>query len=266
MYLYIDFLYSDVLQDCYRPQVEASIERYKRIDAEERKSSSFSGFSSIWFSGFGPPNYTGFNAQYLDLVLKGVDDPVFGRRLLFNQIKVLVDGNEVGYSNKSSFCGESLGSFINGSSLSANVPFYVIGDFAMHWTGAHSQLLDNVTSLICYDTDVILNLPVQQQPNKKELCLFISNTYNTLPTSIEDRKKRFGIFDKRYACADPNGGLIRGAIKDSVKAYMTGVFETTDKNLFPLTAVAPMSVFCYQFPIAAMAINEYKINVFKFYK
>ena len=148
---------------------------------------SFTGFSSIWFSEYGAPNYTGFNALYLNLLLNNdVSSSTFGNELLFNQIKILFNGKEIGFYNKSSFCSESLPDFISSLTFRRKIPFYVIGDFNIHWIADHSAVLDNITSLICYDTDALLNLP--EQPLPKQLCLFTSNTYNTLLASINDRK------------------------------------------------------------------------------
>lgn len=275
VYLYIDFLYKDKMCIDYTKQVEVSQKRYQQIRSLEAENATFTGFSSIWFRQLGPPNYTGFNKGYLDLVLSnGVDSDVFGGTLLFNQIKIFFNGKELGFYNKSSFCSESLfdfveqipSTFLAEIRLKRKVPFYMIGDFTINWLKDHDPLLDDITSLICYDTDAILNL--EDQPSKKQVCLFASNTYDTLLASIYDRKERKGIFDHIYICSDPKGKApcnMESLNSKTIGAYqfaITGAFSTDAENFIPLKSVPLLKMQEFKFP-KEMPTNSYRIYGFK---
>lgn len=275
-YLCIDLLYKDSLCEKYNEQVSVSKARYEQICNLEAKNEQFCGFSSIWFQMGLPPNYTSLNKWYLDLVSsKEVTGDVFSC-LLFNQVKIFFEGEEIGFYNKSSFCAESLPDFIGniskkevpvcnveGFCVQGKVPFYVIGDFNIHWIKDHNPVLDDITSLICYDTDAILNL--DKQPPQKQICLFTSNTYNTLLASIIDRKNK-GVFDHIYVCSDPKGTMLSKNIEkdeDICDFEIMGAFETADITFFPLKNIPPLGGFEFKFPPRGRTMNNYKICSFK---
>lgn len=144
------------------------------------------------------------------------------------------------------------------------VLFYVIGDFSVHWVRDHDALLDGIANLICYDTDVILNL--DQQPSKKQVCLFTSNTYNTLLASIKDRRDKKGVFDCIYVCSDPKGVMLskkREREGDILDFNMVGVFKTTAEVFFPLENIPSVGEFEFVFPPRGRVMNGYKIYGFE---
>lgn len=86
----------------YREQINISKARYGQICALEAKNEQFTGFSSIWFQ-MGPPNYTSLNKWYLELANSNKMGSDAFSCLLFNQIKIFFEGEEVWFYNKSSF-------------------------------------------------------------------------------------------------------------------------------------------------------------------
>ncbi len=263
-YLFVNFLYKDAMNEMYVEQVEISKKRYQQIKQFEKDNPSFRGFSSIWFNiGHYPPNYTSYNLRYLNLLLSGSDiskEP-FENVLLFNQTKIFSQGKEIGFYNKSSFCGESLTDFIFRDSFKAKVPFYVIGDFQIHWEVEHDSRLDQITNLICYDTDALLNLPISYPP--KKLCLFMSNTYNTLFESVSDRYKKYRVFDSVYICADPKGVTVpKTGTYELNRLELTGAFKPACK-VFPIKAFAPNFHYDFSFPSKESEVNRYSIRGFQ---
>lgn len=127
-------------------------------------------------------------------------------------------------------------------------------------------MLDNITHLICYDTDTVLNL--KRLPSRKHICLFISNTYDTLFASINDRKNK-GDFDHIYVCSDPKriipNKIEQLKIDDLNKCVfaITGIFSTSDNNLVPLKNIPEFMRFDFCFPPKGRTINDYKIYGFE---
>jgi hypothetical protein len=278
IYLCINFLYRDSMQVPYEEQVKTSMSRYEEImKVEMARKPGCGEFVSVTFGSYNSPDnyYTdqkmsslAFNGKYLSSILehgKSKEVTVDNGSLLFNQTKILFSGDEIGFFNKSSFSQESLPDFLTWDGKNfvqkLKVPFYMIGDFQIHWLKEENPLFKEISHLICYDTEAMLNF--KTLPSKK-FCLFISNSYNTLPASIADRRKKHGVFDEYYICADATGVFLdekQVTFMSNIKniANITGIFKTTQNALFPLQSIPYTSQLAFSFYQNAYTIYTYNL-------
>lgn len=261
-YLYINFLYKDkVSSDSHiNKQIETSKCRYKEIAEKEAPIFATSGaIASIFFEV--PKQRTrefhydqsNFNGKYLRLVNNHkVDSDVFRGELLINQTKILFQGKEIGFYNKSSFNEECLLYFKEGDTFKEmGIPFYLIGNFSTVWYEAHNPLLDTITSIVCYDVDV----GAKELPPSK-IFMFASNVHTDFAWSLGNR----GIVDDCYVCADATGvisGINVDVMNTDYSGAVSGMFMPS-KKLFPLKGISPSSFWRFN----SSSGNFYKICVF----
>lgn len=197
---YINFLYKDNIKPEYKEQLAVSNAVYNGIFA--------------WFNKWDYPfmNFMGEGVQqqlislespgmryyknYIEQAMKGVST-FFAAELLFNQTKIFLGMEEIGYYNKSSYCMESLSDFKEGDKFKhIGVPFYVIGNFdtTLSSSAAPIHVINSLQNLVCYDMDVRRNFHPSMA--EKNTFLFASNTY---PTDL------ISLNNGMWICADSKG-------------------------------------------------------------
>ena len=285
-FLHINFLYKDVSSRAYEIQFKESREVYKEIKTGEYPF-SFINFIDVYEC---EEKYEEENKKRNDALCKEYIEKILASKiaptLLLNQTKIFFGGQEIGFYNKSSHYLEAIAEFMDETrtTLRADFPFYVIGNFASHYSefldlspswehvAACKMWMNNVTNLICYDIDAIEN-NVPYKRKAKDVVLFASNSHYGVLAGITGNPSTYITGErlpaKSFICADPEGVELAESVKGkdekilSEEEAITGIFRMNSKNIFPIDPIKALSSLNFSFGPNEYIIDVYDLNLIK---